>query len=85
MVSNIGDTGNNSSDGNETGALSGERRIISNHNIDQGAIRDLLRGALNPLPLSTVPTSIHISSIVVTIDNEGKLVLRCEVSFESGV
>ena len=59
-----------------------EQRILINHNINHEILRDLLKGTLNPLPLSAVPTSIHIQNIVVTKASDGRLSLECEVDFE---
>ena len=85
MVSNRNNNGGNSGAGNSARPIIRERRIISNHNIDHDAIRELLRGCLDPLPLSTIPTSVHIGAIVVAVNSEGKLTLRCQVSFETRV
>ena len=58
-------------------------RIIHNHNINPQAIRDLIKGALEPLPTDPVQTHIVISNISITKTPVGSLGLSCEVAFET--
>ena len=86
MVGNLS-SGNNSneSSGNQAQLL---QRVTHNHNIDPQTIRDLIKGALDPLPVDPIPTKILISNIVVTKNPnsvQNPLELRCQVSFQREV
>ena len=59
-----------------------EVRIISNHGINPQSLRELIKGALDPLPVDPVPSRIVINNIVITKDEEGGLAFQCEVFFE---
>ena len=59
-----------------------EVRIISNHGINPQSLRELIKGALDPLPVDPVPSRVVIGDIVITRDGEGNLTFSCEVFFE---
>ena len=59
-----------------------EVRVTSNHGIDCQALRELIKGALDPLPVDPVPSRIVINNIVITRNEEGGLAFQCEVFFE---
>ena len=82
MVSHIRENNSSGDTSGNNQAPEGEQRILFNHSLDHQFLRNLLKEALNPLPLCAVPTSIHIHSIVVTKTAEGRVCLDCEVEFE---
>ena len=58
-------------------------RVLHNHNICPQALKDLIKGALEPLPTDPVPTSIELKKIIITRDSLGGLALSCEVWYET--
>ena len=58
-------------------------RIFFNHIESPGAVRALIQGALDPLPVNPVPSRVVIHNIVVTKNREGRLSVTCEVDYES--
>ena len=56
-------------------------RVIDNHNINHETLRELLKRALNPLDLHTVPSKLQLSDIIVTRNQYNELSLRCEVTY----
>ena len=52
------------------------------HYISHERIRDLIKGALDPLPADPVPKSILIHNIIITHSETRGLDITCEVLFE---
>ena len=57
-------------------------RVIANHNFDHNRIRELIQGALGPIPVDPVPTKIVIKDIVITNSRDRGLSINCQVLFE---
>ena len=57
-------------------------RLIRNHEANPQAIKDLIKGSLQPLHTDPIPTRIVLNDIVVTKDREGRLALTCNVLYE---
>ena len=86
MVGGLGSGNNPGQSSNNTSELL--LRVTHNHNIDPQAIRDLIKGALDLLPVDPIPTRILISDIVITrnpTNVQSPLELRCQVSYQRGV
>lgn len=80
MVGQLSDSNSNRGDQGENNSGT---QILFNHNESPEAIRALIQGALGPLPVNPVPTRVVINNIVVAKNREGRLIVTCEVSYES--
>ena len=56
-----------------------EITITNNHGISPRALRELIKGSLDPLLVDPVPSRVVIEDIVVKKDEEGVLSISCEV------
>ena len=82
MVSNLSNR-NNAGDRSDQNEPESPRvtRIIRNHNINHGIVKDLIKGSLDPLIVDPIPSKILISDIVITRSSEGVIDINCDVSF----
>ena len=74
---NTDNTNNNSNNSN----VEILERIIHNHNIDHSVIRNLIRRAIDPLPVGVIPSRVTINDIIITRNQLGQLSMRCEVTY----
>ena len=74
----------NLGDGNNQDGFGNHRvtRIVRNHNINHSLIRDLIKGALDPLVVDPVPSKVLISNIEITRDLNGLVSIECDVTFQ---
>ena len=54
-------------------------RLTKDHNIQPQTIRELIKGALDPLVVDPIPSRIVINDIAITNDGEGRLSIECRV------
>ena len=83
----VGQISGEGSDSNSNRGGQGENnpniRIFFNHSESPGAVRALIQGALEPLPVDPAPSRVVIHNIVVPKNREGRLSTTCKVSYES--